>query len=228
MSQRSQRSQQAVPPDHEGEYLTGVAEAEYAHQQLWGSYWTGARLLVAAWTMAFGCMVFAYFYLRDLNSDGLWYLHGEQPSLLRGSLILALLVASAAIAGYSTRRLRRTAAALDWMVGAGVGLMLGIIAVGFQCWQLAAVPFYPGETGYASVFLGWQVLLVIAMIGGVYWLETLIARGARVRRVLSPLPISAQELDVSMFRGSLDGFVLYWNFIALSEIVAFILFYFVH
>jgi heme/copper-type cytochrome/quinol oxidase subunit 3 len=221
-------TQGTVPPEPTGDYLTGEAEAEWTHQQMWGAYWTGARLLVAGSAMAFGCLVFAYFYLRDLNSDGLWYLHGEQPSLPLGALVLSFMIVSAALVSYSTGRLRRTAGALDWMVGAGTGLGLGILAIGFLCWQLATLPFYPGETGYASVFVGWQPVLLLSMLGGVYWLETLITRGVRVRRVLSPLPISATERDVTMFRGSLDGFVLFWNFTALVEIVSFILFYAVH
>jgi heme/copper-type cytochrome/quinol oxidase subunit 3 len=210
------------------DFLSGEAELAYAHEQMWGAYWTGARLLVAGAAMAFGTMLFAFFYLRSINSSGLWYVRGERPSLLFGIAVLILLLLSAGISGGTAAMLRRRAAGADWLVGSSIALGLGLAAAALQAWEMGRVSFHPGSSGYASMFVGWQVLMILAMVGGVYWLETLIARGARVRRVLRPLAISAAEPDVTMFRGSLDGFVVYWNFLALVEVVVFVLFYLVH
>lgn len=210
------------------DYLTGAAELEYAHQQMWGSYWTGARLLVAGWVMVFGSLLFAFFYLRSLNSNGLWFVKGQRPPLLIGAFVLSLLLVSALVSSAASARLRRSAAALDWLVGSGVAMILGLLGLGLQAWEMTRLPFLPAASGYASVFVGWQIVMMVALAGGLYWLETLLARAMRVRRVLMPLPISAQDPDVTMFRGSLDGFTLFWNFLALTEIVMFILFYVVH
>ncbi len=132
---------------------------------------------------------------------------------------------SALTSSYATRRLRRVADANDWLVGSGAAMLLGVLGVGLQIWEMSRLPFQPGRSGYASVFVGWQPVMILALLGGLYWLETLIARAMRVRRVLRPLAISARDTDVTMFRGSLDGFVLYWNFLALTEVVIFVLFY---
>lgn len=207
------------------DFLSGDEEVEYAHQQSWGAYWTGARLLVAGWVMVFGAFLFAYFYLRSTNSDGLWYVHGQRPSLLIGAAVLSLLLVSAVVNSYGTRRLRRSADRADWMVSSGVTFILGVLGVGLQMWELTRLPFQPAASGYASVFVGWQPVMLLALVGGLYWLETLIARAVRVRHVLRPLAITARDPDVTMFRGSLDGFTLYWSFLAFVEIIFFLLFY---
>lgn len=218
----------AIEPGAERDFLSGEEELNYASDQLWGSYWTGARLLVAAWVMAFGCFVFGFFYLRSLNSGGLWYVKGERPSLLIGVAVLILLAGSALLNTVGGRRLRRSGASLDWLVSVGIALALGVLAVGLQIWELTRLNFQPGQSGYASLFVGWQPVMILALFGGLYWLETLIARAVRVRRLLVPLTFTVRDHDVTMFRGSLEGFQLYWNFLALTEAVMFILFYVVH
>jgi heme/copper-type cytochrome/quinol oxidase subunit 3 len=214
--------------DPEAHFLTGAQEHEYARQQMWGAYWTGTRLLLGAWAMMFGTFVFAYFYLRNLNSDNLWRVRGDYPSLIIGACVLSLILISAVSNSIASRRLRRSAAALDWIVGAGLALGLGLAAVGLQMWELARLPFQPGRSGYASLFVGWEPVMILGFLGGMYWLETLIARALRARRLLRPLEIAARDVDVTMFRGSLDAFGVFWNFLAASEVIVFLLFYVVH
>lgn len=211
--------------DADAAFLSGDQEVEYARQQMWGAYWTGSRLLLAVWIMAVGCFVFGYFYLRNLNSYNDWRVAHHYPSLVLGATIMSLVVVSAVVNAVASRRLRRAAASLDWIVGAGIALALGLAAAGFQMFQLARLPFQPGRSGYASLFVGWQPVMVLGMLGGLYWLETLIARAVRVRRLLVPIPALATDPDVTMFRGSLDGFGVYWSLIAITEILVFVLFY---
>jgi heme/copper-type cytochrome/quinol oxidase subunit 3 len=214
--------------DHTGDYLTGDQEVDYARQQMWGAYWTGSRLLLAVWAMLTGCFVFAYLYLRNLDSEHDWRVAHQYPSLLFGAFVMSLIVSSAFINAMASRRLRRSAAALDWLVGAGLALWLGLLATGLQAWELARLPFQPGRSGYASLFVGWQPVMILAFLGGLYWLETLLARAIRVRRLLRPIAITENDVDVLMFRGSLDGFAAYWSFVAATEVVVFVLFYVVH
>lgn len=178
--------------------------------------------------MMTGCFVFAYLYLRNINAQDGWRVAHKYPSLILGAVVLSLIVLSAVINQVATRRLRRQAAALDWLVASGIVLGLGLAASGFQMWELARLPFQPGRTGYASLFVGWQPIMILGFLGGMYWLETLIARALRVRRLLRPIAVTARDADVTMFRGSLDGFAVYWSFIAATEIIVFILFYIVH
>lgn len=214
-----------VPDDVD--FLTGQAEADYAHQQMWGAYWTGTRLLLGGWAMLNGCFVFGYFYLRNLNSEGLWRTNAY-PSLIIGAVVLSLVVLSAVVNTVSSRRLRRSGASLDWIVGSGIALLFGLAAAGFQMWELARLPWGPGRSGYASLFVGWQPIMILSFLGGMYWLETMIARGVRTRRLLRPIATTTRDVDVTMFRGSLDGFGVFWNFVAVTEIIVFILFYVIH
>lgn len=214
--------------DPNADFLVGEQEVEFARQQMWGAYWTGTRLLLGAWAMMMGCFVFAYLYLRNLNSFDDWRVAHKYPSLIIGATVLSLIVVSAVINSLASRRLRRQAAALDWMVASGIVLFLGLIATGLQMWELARLPFQPGRSGYASLFVGWQPVMILGFLGGMYWLETLIARALRVRRLLRPIAVTAGDADVTMFRGSLDGFGVFWSFIAVSEIIVFVLFYIVH
>ena len=47
-------------------------------------------------TFLFGSFVFAYFYLRSVNSNGRWHGSGfVQPSVATGTIIIALIVISA-------------------------------------------------------------------------------------------------------------------------------------
>lgn len=214
-----------LPPGTE--YLEGEAEHAYEHQQMWGAYWTGARLLLGAWAMLNGCFVFAYVYLRNLNSENDWKAHSN-PSLLLGAVVLSCVIVSAAVATYSGRRLRTRAAALDWLVGSGIALGLALAAAGFQMWDLGRLDFQPGRSGYGSLFVGWQPVMIFAFLGGAYWLETLMARAVRHRRLVRPIATAVRDEDVTMFRGSLDGFGVFWNFVAFTEVIVFILFYVVH
>jgi len=61
----------------------------------------------------------------------------------------------------------------------------GLVAIGLQVWQLTQLPFYPGSSGYASCFIGWAALNIALLLGGVYWLETLLARWLRLRRAVT-------------------------------------------
>ena len=61
-------------------------EAGFFHEAALNATWTGVRLAVGGLSFAFGCFVFAYFYLRSLNSHGLWYPAGfTGPKLWTGT-----------------------------------------------------------------------------------------------------------------------------------------------
>ena len=65
-----------------------------------------------------------------------------------------------------------------WQAGAAIALVLGLAAVVHQIWQLTDLPFWPGASGFASVFVGcypvfsWRSRLLRAWSG----IEILIMR----------------------------------------------------
>jgi len=167
--------------EHSLEGLETPEEAAYEVRAAESALWTGGRLLMAIFAMAFAALAFAYFYLRSANSEGLWRPHGITAPSADGSAIMAFTVAAAVASMYAIQRLRR-GALLDWEVSAWVALLAGIVALGLQIWELTDLSFFPGSSGYSSVFIGWTVLNIGTLFAGCYWTETVLVRHLRLRR----------------------------------------------
>ena len=220
-------SEDTMPPPH----LDPTAEeAVFYHEAALNASWTGIRLALGGLSLGFGSFIFAFFYLKSLNSHGLWYpagFHGPQPWL--GALIMALIVASAAVQTVVLQQLK-SGRKSAWMTGAVVALLLGVAAVGLQIGQLLKLPFFPGASGFASVFTGfWPVYIVIAL-AALTWLEILLMRC----RAIPPLslveqpPTFAEAFAVQRFQASLSAFTVLWNYLAAVAVLAWALFYLVH
>jgi heme/copper-type cytochrome/quinol oxidase subunit 3 len=214
--------------------ITGITpeaeEAGFYHEAGLNASWTGVRLALGALSFGFGAFGFAYFYLRSLNSHGRWYPDTlTPPHLWAGTLIMALIVASAILQTAVLQALkagRKTA----WQRGAAVALTLGLAAVGLQVWELLTLPFHPGAAGFASVFTGfWPVYLFVALLV-LLWLETLLMR-ARQIPVLSFVeqpPTFAETFALQRFQAALSGFTVVWNYLAAVAVLGWVLFYLVH
>jgi heme/copper-type cytochrome/quinol oxidase subunit 3 len=191
-----------------------------------GSLWTGGRLLIGIWAFAFASLAFAYFYLRSANNEDLWRPSGITAPTGAGAAIFALTVACALLCMYGQRRFR-AGVALDWEVAGWTVVLGGLVAIGLQVWQLTDLPFFPGSSGYASCYVGWSAMNIVLLLTGVYWLETMLARQARLRRALHEDGGTAQStLPVArMFRASLEGCSYYWGFIAVVATTFWMLFY---
>jgi heme/copper-type cytochrome/quinol oxidase subunit 3 len=204
-------------------------EAIYYHEAALNSAWTGARLAAGGLSFLFGSFVFAFFYLKALNSHGLWYTSGTHPKVWVGIVITALIVVSALLQWAVLQMIKRGNKSA-WQGGATVALLLGVASVGFSIWQLGDLPFWPGASGFASVFVGfWPVYLTIVFCAMV-WLEILIMRVRRMPQIsfVEQPPTYAEAFEVQRFQASLSGFTLIWNYLAAVAIVAEILFYLVH
>lgn len=173
------------------------------------------RLIAAGQAFFFVSFLFAFFYLRALNTAGRWNLHHLQPSRAYGIAILLCVVASvgaALLAAWSTRRRNVTL----WRVGAGAGIFFALAAVGLQCAQYANLGFGPGDGSFASVFVGWTGLLAVNFLGVVYWLTSLFAETFR-----------AAGRPLELMRAPAEALGVYWGVLGLIEVTAFILLYFV-
>lgn len=206
---------------------------------------TASRVLIGVYAFAFAALAFAYFYLRSSNSEGLWRPHGVTAPVGTGTAIMALSVASAGLLMFGLRKLR-TNDALVWDVAGWTAVLSGLLALGLQCWELTALPFAPSTGGYTSVFIGWAVMNIVLLVSAVYWIETLLARGVRLRRSLAagePVPHVAsqfegreQALDQMttmwraqrsgpLFRINIETCVYFWGFVALVSVFFWIFFY---
>ena len=166
-------------------------------------------LLAAGTAFFFIAFLFAFLYLRALNSNGLWGA-GKPHHHVHASLGLGIAILVCALVGVAAVRAALLLPAF-WLHAAGTALLLGLAAVALQCWQWAHLGFGPGDGGYASVYLGWTGFLTIFVFGAMYWLETIMVTAVRTRA------------GVAEVEPQLAGFGVFWTLLGLVEIAAFVL-----
>jgi heme/copper-type cytochrome/quinol oxidase subunit 3 len=220
-------AQTAPPPAG----LTREAEeAGFYHEAALNASWTGARLALGALSFGFGAFVFAFFYLRSLNSHGDWYPAGfKPPQGWAGLLVMLLVVVSALLQTAVLQRIKAGRKGI-WQRGAVITLVLGLAAVAIQIWQLTDLPFPPGFAGFASVFVGFQPVFVFVVFGAMVWLEILIMRARLIPELafVEQPPTYVEAFAVQRFQASLSAFTVVWNYLAVVALVAWVLFYLVH
>ena len=116
-----------------------------------------AQLWSSATVFFFFAFLFAYFYLRSLNSQGLWRPKHVDPSATLGTLTMLCIVVAAlllrlALANHRADNLRA------WRQKGGVALVLLLAAIVLQIAEWATQGFGPTDGGYASVYVGWTGL----------------------------------------------------------------------
>jgi hypothetical protein len=208
-------------------------EAAFYHEAGLNAAWTGTRLALGGMSFLFGAFIFAFFYLRSLNSHDLWYPPKSAtfapPEIWIGSLIVGLVLVSAVVQTLALQRIKAGHKA-PWVQGAVLALVVGLVAVAVTIWELADLPFWPGSSGFSSVFVGfWPIYLTLAFAVMV-WLEILIMRGRQIPEIsfVEQPPTYAEAFAVQRFQASLSGFTITWNYLAVVGIVAWVLFYLVH
>ncbi|HSZ48791.1 MAG TPA: hypothetical protein VK823_25875 [Streptosporangiaceae bacterium] len=203
-------------------------EGAFYHEAALNAAWTGTRLALGGLSFGFGAFIFAFFYLRSLNSHGLWYAK-PAPSMTLGVLIMALVVVSALVQTLVLQRIKAGHKGI-WFQGAIVALVLGLAAVALQIYELASLPFWPGSSGFASVFVGFCPVYLAIAFAVLVWLEILIMRSRSIPEIsfVEQPPTYAEAFAVQRFQASLSGFTVTWNYMAVVAIIAWILFYLVH
>jgi heme/copper-type cytochrome/quinol oxidase subunit 3 len=205
-------------------------EAGFYHEAALNAAWTGVRLAIGGLTFLFGSFVFAFFYLRSLNSHGEWYPAGfKGPQPWAGIVVLLLIVVSAAVQTLVLQRIKAGHKGV-WQTGALVALVLGLAAIAVQFWQLSDLPFFPGASGFASCFVGFYPVFMVTVFAGMVWLETLLMRARSIPELafVEQPPTYAEAFAVQRFQASLSAFTVYWNYLAVIAIIAWVLFYLVH
>lgn len=174
----------------------------------------GFGLVGGATVMFFFGFVFAYFYLRSLDSNELWRPAGVEPPSGYGIAIAAALVLSAVLFGYAARVAKQ--GRRGWVLLSGLALVLGLFACVAQAVEYAHLSFGPQSGGYASVFFGWTALYTVAVLLTLYRVEIAFAAGLRNR--------GREEAAVP------EGFVpgaIYWGLLATIGVLAWIILYLV-
>lgn len=202
-------------------------EAGFYHEAALNAAWTGSRLAIGGLSFGFAAFVFAYFYLRSLNSNHMWHPAGfKGPQPWAGAVVMALIVVSALVQYAALQRIKAGNKA-NWQAGALVALVLGLGAIGLQVWQLLNLPFYPGDGGFASVFVGATPVFVVVVLSAMIWLEILLARSRTMPTIwfVEQPPTYDEAFSVQRFQASLSAFTLTWNYLAVIAILFWVLFY---
>lgn len=202
-------------------------DAIFYHESAVNASWTGARLALGSLTFLFGAFAFAFFYLRSLNSDGRWEGQGfTHPSMVMGTVIMLLSVVSAGT-HYGVLQQIKAGRKGVWQIGAIIALLLGLAAIAMQITELATLPFWPGSSGYASVFTGFYPVFLAIQLLVLLWLEVLIARSRFIPTVsfIEQPPTHAEVFKVQRFQASLSGFSTVWSYMALMSLLFWLMFY---
>lgn len=201
---------------------------------------SASHLLSSATAFFFLAFFFAYFYLRAVNNAGLWKPKHIDASLTWGTIVMALIVASAILVqlGCADHRADHRPA---WRRKGALALAFGIAALVVQAIAWTQQGFGPADGGYASVFFGWTAFVWLFVLGTMFWLETVLATSIRYRgwsqgeRTMEPGHASgdphrtAHDIrdPVSLVRAELGALSSYWTFLAAVAVVTWIVLYLV-
>jgi hypothetical protein len=219
--------QGAAPQGGPGALDRTAEEAGFYHESALGATWTGSRLAMGGLTFLFGSFVFAYFYLRSLNSNGRWHgLSWVRPNVAMGTIIVALIVISAIVQTATLQRIKAGNKAA-WQAGGVAALVLGVAAVALMIIQLLFLPFWPGSSGYASVFTGTYPVYLTVVLAMMIWLETLLMRSRSLPAIsfVEQPPTFKEAFAVQRFQANLSAFTAVWNYMAVVGLVFWVLFY---
>ena len=218
----------SAPPPSEAPGLTRDAEeAGFYHEAALNASWTGSRLALGALSFLFGAFVFAYFYLRSVNSSGRWQGSGfHAPSTVMGTVIMLLVLTSAALNYAALQRIKAGNKAM-WQIGGLTALVMGLVAVALQITQLMLLPFWPGSSGYSSVFVGFYSVFLVILLAAMVWLEILLARSLSIPAIsfVEQPPTYHEAFTVQRFQAGLSAFTTVWNYLAVMAILFWVLFY---
>ena len=197
---------------------------------------SAAHLLASATAMFFLAFFFAYFYLRSLDSNGLWHPKHVDPSMTLGTLSTAAWVVGAVVLWLAVRD-RRADRRTAWRWKGAIALALGVAAVVLQIAEWLVADFGPADGGYASVYFGWTAFIVLFGAGAIYWLETTVATSVRYRKTLvggvQPGQASGDpyrmgmdiEDPLSLVPPTLEAVGFFWSYFAALVVIAWVVLY---
>lgn len=181
--------------------------------------WVSARLLCGAAAFFFVSFVFAYFYLRSLDTHRDWKIGSVHPSLGLGIVIVVALILSAVAMRAAASKHELTAPA------GGAALLLALLAVVLQVIEWTTLGFGPASGGYASVFIGWTALYTVFMLFCAFWIETQVATVWRRRRHGVGASAAQVLTDTEVVSAGLKACSFFWTFYVFVGVVAFVLLY---
>jgi heme/copper-type cytochrome/quinol oxidase subunit 3 len=191
-------------------------------RQLTGNISVGVRLLASATAFVFMSFLFAFLYLRAVNSAGLWRPRSVNPVQGWGIAVLVLVLAASVLWDLARRQVV-SGTETRWRRGALLVLGLGVLVIVAQGLEWATISFRTDDGGWAAVFWGWTAVFLLFWLGALYWMETLVAQSLR-----RP-PAAAREGSAGseLLRPSADACVVFLYTLAVIQVITYILLYLV-
>jgi heme/copper-type cytochrome/quinol oxidase subunit 3 len=207
--------------------VRATEEDAFYHEAALNAAWTGSRLALGGLSFLFGCFLFAYFFLSSSNGHSKWLPSSTTPPhAWYGAVIMALIVVSALVQTVGLQQIKAGRKG-PWAQAALVALVLGLVAVALQIVELLTLPFQPGQSGFASVFVGFYPVALVIWLGAMVWLEILIMRARSIPAIsfVEQPPTFAETETVQRFQSSLSAFTTVWNYLAIITFIFWVLFY---
>jgi heme/copper-type cytochrome/quinol oxidase subunit 3 len=202
-------------------------EAGFYHEAALNANWTGSRLAIGSLSFLFGAFAFAYFYLQSSDGHSKWLPSSTTPPQAGyGVAIMILIVGSALLNTVGLQRIK-AGRKETWMITGLTALIAGLAGVALTVWQLLNLPFQPGQSGFASVFVGFYPVALTAWFGAMVWLEILLAQARSIPALsfVEQPPTHAESFSVQRFQSSLSAFTTVWNYLAIVAFIFWLLFY---
>ena len=184
--------------------------------------WVGGRLLCGAISFFFASFLFAFFYLKALDTNHSWKIGRVVPDGGFGIAIAALFLFSAVIYRLAARR-----PASDSMAAGMIAVFMGLAAVVLQFVEYTVLDFGASQGGYAAVFFGWTATYAIAALMGLYWIEVQVASLWRVRREGEMREIEVPTSESALLLAGIEASSFYWAFFVAIGVLAYVLLYLV-
>src|SRR5207237_9547615 len=108
------------------------------------------------------------------------------------------------------------------------GFLLGLAAGALQSFDCTRQHFGPTDGAYASVFVVWTALYLIAVLFTMYWLETKVASALRARSRIGrgePPPSGDIEDPARQISPAFDAAVFYWSFLGGVGVLMYVVLY---
>jgi heme/copper-type cytochrome/quinol oxidase subunit 3 len=181
--------------------------------------WVSARQLCGAAAFFFVSFVFAYFYLRSLDTHNDWKIGKVSPSIGLGVIIVVILILSAVA-------MRLAASGPERTVSAGAAaLVLALISVVLQVIEWTTLGFGAASGGYASVYIGWTAFYALFTLFCAYWIETQVATIWRRRRHGVGATAAQVMTDTEVVEAGLRACSFFWTFYVAGGVVLFVVLY---
>jgi len=184
--------------------------------------WVGGRLLCGTISFFFLSFVFAFFYLKALDTNHSWKIGRVVPDGGIGLAIAALFLFSAVIYRLAARR-----PAGDSMAAGMLAVAMGLAAIVLQFVEYIVLDFGASQGGYAAVFFGWTATYAIVALMGLYWIEIQVASLWRVRRAGKMREIEVPTSESALLLAGIEASSFYWAFFVAIGVLAYILLYLV-